>query len=229
MTIEQTRANLVSLRERYVRLYTNHLSALSSLLIRTALSSGRHYLDARTISRDLMEYTNSFAHQIEGLRSSLIGVVVTAAGREDDTLRDFAHSLADETIESILSQVRIDTHRARRLGVELAMRVLHEAPKTDEAYRAVASHFLQKNLYRLDSRGRHLKSERFVRATLSIAIFRAYNESFVYAHSDPILLLDRPGHPMQSFPRDEYEQVVAELHPFAEPIVWVDVSVTHDV
>lgn len=229
MTSGQTRASLITVRERHVRYYLNHLSALSAALTRPSLSPDRDYVDARAISRDLMDHAGEFAHHIETLRPSLLSIAAAAGGEDDDTLRDFAHSLADETIESILSQVRVDTHRARRLAIELAMAVLLEAPKSERAYRAIVANFLRANLYRIDSQGRHLKSERFIRATLNTAIFRAHNESVAYSSPVDSFILERDGHVPIAFKKGDYAEIVGTLHPFAEPIVLVDLSVTDDV
>lgn len=220
-TPELIRAELVALRERHVRVYTGHLAALASTLTRTTFSENRSYVDARAISRELMEHVGDFEDRIEALRLNLL-LVATESG-DDETLRNFAHSLADETIESVLSQVRVDTHRARRLATELAMSVLSEAPKNERAYRAIVSNFLGANLHRLDSKGRHVKSERFVRAVLSTAIFRARNESFLYTTAGDSFALHRANHPVVSFNRNDYAEVVGSLHPFAEPIVLVDI------
>jgi hypothetical protein len=226
MSAERRRAELVALRERHVQTYLGHLTTLTGHLTREAFS------DAWTmhgLSRDLMEHVNEMERRLAPLRTTLLTVASEAAGQETDTLNRFAYSLADETIEAILSQIRIDTHRARRLGVELGMAVLRPVPKNAVQRKVAVAHFLADNLYRLDSRGRHLKSERYVRATLNTALFRAHNESLVSANPDRTFRLNRAGHEDVLFRLENYAEVVSTLHPFAEPIVLVDFSVTPDI
>jgi hypothetical protein len=214
------RNRLLVVRESYVALYLAHLASASDLLYRTvAADTGLTPRQGPSLHQGLETHLSDFLTRLQGFPRALQGI---SWMQRDPHAVEFVDSLAREAIHGVSAQAFVDVTRIARYRSQIGMGVLATTRLSAGARRAAAAQFIADNIFRLDSMGRRLLTERYVRGLFNVALFRARNETYVGGHPGRPFIVYREGHQPVRFGARDYAQVVRALHPFAEPIVMVD-------
>lgn len=219
-TAMQEHGRLIELRERYVGIYLAHLAGLSKILSQAIASDiGLSMPTGARLNDELTAHLAAFSLKANEIMRDIKLVLGSEPTKEAIA---FAESLARESTHGVVSQMRIDVTRIARYRVEAALNMPLSRTATRRQKQEHLAWFMSKNIYSMDSIGRHLRSERYVRGIMNVTLFRARNETYTAAHSQDQLIMYRPKHDLVSFKAAQYGQIVGSLHPFAEPIILID-------